>query len=141
MTARTAAKRQSATLEVAQDRARLRDPAVARGLIRAGTFTGQTAGIAPDYVQGNVCILPRAFAIDFAAFCQRNPKPCPLIGMGAAGDPRLPDLGAIDIRTDVPNYYVYRDGQLAGETTDITDLWSEDLVAFVLGCSFSFEAP
>ena len=126
---------------MAPDMVRIRVASEARALIRAGTFTGHTAGIAPDFVQGNVCILPRAFAVDFAAFCQRNPKPCPLIGMGAPGDPRLPDLGDIDIRTDVPSYYIYRDGKLSGEVTDITDLWSDDLVAFVLGCSFSFEAP
>jgi uncharacterized protein YcsI (UPF0317 family) len=119
----------------------LRDPKEARKIIRAGAYSGHTAGIAPDYVQGNLCILPRALAGDFAAFCQRNPKPCPVIGMGAPGDPRLPDLGDIDIRTDVPKYRVYRDGKLESEPTDISRLWSDDLVTFVLGCSFSFEAP
>jgi uncharacterized protein YcsI (UPF0317 family) len=119
----------------------VRDPREARALIRSGAYTGHTAGIAPDYVQGNLCILPRALAGDFAAFCQRNPKPCPLIGMGAPGDPLLPDLGDIDIRTDVPRYCVYRNGQLDDEPVDISNLWSTDLVTFVLGCSFSFEAP
>ena len=99
----------------------VRDPKEARAIIRSGAFTGHTAGIAPDYVQGNLCILPRALASDFAAFCQRNPKPCPLIGMGAPGDPSLPDLGDIDIRTDVPQYRVYRHGKLESEPTDITE--------------------
>lgn len=117
------------------------DPAEARRLIRAGDYAGHTAGIAPEYVQGNVCILPRELATDFAAFCQRNPKPCPLIAMGAPGDPMLPDLGDIDIRTDVPRYRVFRDGQVVDEPTDIRDIWSDDLVAFVLGCSYSFEYP
>src|SRR5262249_59426718 len=74
-----------------------------------------------------------------AAFCQRNPKPCPLIGMGAPGDPCLPDLGDIDIRTDVPCYRLFKDGKLVAEPTDIRTYWTDDLVTFVLGCSFSFE--
>jgi uncharacterized protein YcsI (UPF0317 family) len=116
-------------------------PAEARAIIRSGEYTSHTAGIAPEYVQGNVCILPAELALEFAAFCQRNPKPCPLIGMGAPGDPSLPDLGDIDIRTDVPRYRVFRDGKLVDEPTDIGKYWSGDLVAFVLGCSFSFEQP
>jgi len=119
----------------------LRDPAEARALIRSGRYSGHTAGVAPDYVQGNLCILPAEMAADFAAFCQRNPKPCPLIGMGAAGDPSLPDLGDIDIRTDVPRYRVFREGVLIDEPTDITRYWRDDLVTFVLGCAFSFELP
>ena len=115
------------------------DPRAARRIIRTGDYTGHTAGIAPDCVQGNLCILPKHLALEFAAFCQRNPKPCPLIGMGAPGDPALPGLGDIDIRTDVPRYRVFRDGELVDEPTDIRAYWSDDLVTFVLGCSFSFE--
>jgi uncharacterized protein YcsI (UPF0317 family) len=115
------------------------DPREARRIIRAGGYTGHTAGIAPAHVQGNLCILPRELALDFAAFCQRNPKPCPVIGMGSPGDPSLPDLGDIDIRTDIPRYRVFRDGRLVDEPTDIRSYWSDDLVTFVLGCSFSFE--
>ncbi len=88
-----------------------------------------------------MCILPKDLALEFAAFCQRNPKPCPVIGMGAPGDPSLPDLGDIDIRTDVPRYRVFKDGKLIDEPTDVTKYWSDDLVTFVLGCSFSFERP
>jgi uncharacterized protein YcsI (UPF0317 family) len=119
----------------------IRDPREARSLIRSGAWSGQTAAVAPDYVQGNLCILQKALAADFAAFCQRNPKPCPLIGMGAPGDPSLPDLGQIDIRTDVPRYRVFREGKLVDEPIDIKQYWSDDLVTFVLGCSFSFELP
>ena len=115
--------------------------AAARLAYRGGEPAEHTAGVAPGYVQGNLCILPQEYAIDFAAFCQRNPKPCPLIGMGSPGDPALPDLGDLDIRTDVPRYRVFRDGECIGEPTDITALWRDDLVTFVLGCSFSFEAP
>lgn len=119
----------------------IEDPREARRMIRAGEYSGHTAGIAPEYVQGNLCILPRDLALEFAAFCQRNPKPCPLIGMGAPGDPSLPTLGDIDIRTDVPRYRVFKDGKLVEEPTDIRKHWSDDLVTFVLGCSFSFEWP
>jgi uncharacterized protein YcsI (UPF0317 family) len=116
------------------------DPRALRLAARYGTFGGVTAGLAPGYVQGNVCILPKAFADDFRLYCERNPKPCPLIGVSAPGDPRLPSLGGdLDIRTDVPRYRVFRDGELTEEITDIRSLWSDDLVAFVIGCSFSFE--
>ena len=117
------------------------DPVVARMKIRRGEYTGHTAGIAPDFVQGNLCILPKDMAAEFAAFCQRNPKPCPVIGMGSPGDPALPDLGDIDIRTDVPRYRVFKDGKLVDEPVDIMRYWRDDLVTFVIGCSFSFEQP
>src|SRR5215468_5775799 len=107
---------------------RIDDPREARSIIRRGEYTGHTAGIAPAFVQGNLCILPGALAAEFAAFCQRNPKPCPLIGMGAPGDPTLPDLGDIDIRTDVPRYRVFKEGQLVEEPTAIHKYWTEDLV-------------
>ena len=117
------------------------DPREARQIIRRGDYVGHTAGVAPDYVQGNLCILPRDYAIEFAAFCQNNPKPCPLISVAAVGDPTPPGLGDIDVRTDVPQYRVYRDGELTDEPTDIMNYWSDDLVTFVLGCSYSFELP
>jgi uncharacterized protein YcsI (UPF0317 family) len=117
------------------------DPREARRIIRAGEYTGHTAGIAPDFVQGNLCILPLEAAQEFAAFCQRNPKPCPIIGIGSPGDPSLPGLGDIDIRTDVPRYRVYKGGELVEEPIDIRKFWTGDLVTFVLGCSFSFELP
>jgi len=118
----------------------LADPRALRRASRSGAFAGVTAGLAPGYVQGNVCILPRAFAGDFRLFCERNPKPCPLLAVSEPGDPRLPSLGEdLDIRSDVPRYRVFRDGSLSEEVTDIRGLWSADLVAFVIGCSFSFE--
>jgi len=117
-----------------------RDPRAVRRAVRSGAHRGHTAGLAPGYVQGNLCILPRDWAQDFLAFCQRNPKPCPLLAMSEPGEARLPALGAdLDIRTDVPGYRVFRDGEPDGEVPDIGALWREDLVAFVLGCSFSFE--
>jgi uncharacterized protein YcsI (UPF0317 family) len=119
----------------------IEDPTEARRIIRAGDYAGHTAGVAAKYVQGNLCILPKELALEFAAFCQRNPKPCPIIGMGAPGDPTLPDLGDIDIRTDVPRYRVFKDGTLVDEPLEISKYWTPDLVTFVLGCSFSFELP
>lgn len=113
----------------------------ARRLFREGGYTGFTHGFAPGYVQGNLAVLPKALASDFLRFCQLNPKPCPLIGMSPSpGDPSMPELGAdLDIRTDIPMYRVWRKGELAAEVADIRDVWREDLVAFALGCSFSFE--
>ncbi|MEO6363132.1 MAG: putative hydro-lyase [Caldimonas sp.] len=114
--------------------------AAVRAPIRSGAWLGHTSGLADDLVQGNLVILPRPLAADFERFCALNPKPCPLLAVGAPGDPGLPTLGeGIDVRTDLPRYRVWRDGVLVDEPTDITALWRDDLVAFVLGCSFSFE--
>ena len=114
-------------------------PGEVRGVIREGRHSGLTTGLASGYLQGNLVILPVEWARDFEAFCRRNPKPCPLIGMTAPGDSRLPALGDIDLRSDLPRYQVWRDGVLTGETTEIGDLWRGDLVGFVIGCSFTFE--
>jgi uncharacterized protein YcsI (UPF0317 family) len=111
-----------------------------RQAARGGQLTGDTSGLAPGYVQGNLAILPADLAADFLRFCVTNPKPCPVLAVSEPGSPHLPALGDdLDIRTDVPRYRVWRDGELAGEPTDLTDVWRDDLVAFVLGCSFSFE--
>lgn len=112
----------------------------ARPHIRNGAYTGHTAGIGPGMLQGNLAILPESLALDFARFCQRNPQPCPLIGMSDTGNPMMHTLGDdIDIRTDVPRYRIYEHGELIDEVIDITEHWRDDYVAFVLGCSFTFE--
>jgi uncharacterized protein YcsI (UPF0317 family) len=111
----------------------------ARLAYRAGKV-GVTAGVAPGFVQGNLAVLPEKLASAFHRFCQFNPKPCPIIGMSEVGDPRIPALGIdLDIRTDLPRYRIWRGGQLTEEPTDIMAHWRDDLVAFVIGCSFSFE--
>jgi len=116
------------------------DAAAARSHFRAGAYHGHTAGIAPGMLQGNVVILGKDDALDFFTFAQRNPKPCPLIGVSDAGSPMLPTLGDdIDIRTDVPMYRVFEHGELTDEVPDISHLWRDDFVAFVIGCSFTFE--
>ena len=123
-------------------RATARDEGMAlRARIRSGLFADQTAGAAPSCVQGNLVILPAFLADDFQRYCEANPKPCPLLAMSRPGDPALPTLAEdFDLRTDVPLYRVYRHGELERETTDIRDLWEDDFVGFVLGCSYSFEA-
>ena len=111
----------------------------ARLACRSG-MASSTAGIANGFVQCNLAILPEELAAPFHRFCQLNPKPCPIIGISDAGDPRIPALGLdLDIRTDLPRYRVWRDGEVVEEPTDIKAYWRDDLVAFVLGCSFSFE--
>lgn len=111
-----------------------------RKLIRQGVWHSHTSGLASDHVQGNVVILPEALAGDFLRYCQRNPKPCPLLAVSEPGEAQLSSLGAdIDICTDLPRYRVWRDGVVVDEPTDISSLWRADLVTFVLGCSFSFE--
>jgi uncharacterized protein YcsI (UPF0317 family) len=107
---------------------------------REGAFSGSTSGLAPGYAQANIVILPVEAAFEFIRFCQRNPKPCPLLAVSEPGDPALPTLGAdIDIRTDLPRYRVWRRGELIDEPTRIDDLWRSDFVTFAVGCSFSFE--
>jgi uncharacterized protein YcsI (UPF0317 family) len=115
-------------------------PSVAARLACRNGNAEQTAGVAPGYVQGNLAILPEKDAAAFHRFCQLNPKPCPIIGMSEVGDPRIPALGLdLDIRTDVPRYRVWRNGEATEEPLDIKAHWRDDLVAFVIGCSFSFE--
>lgn len=107
---------------------------------RDGTLQGHTSGFAPGYVQGNLVVLPAENAGHFAQFCERNPKPCPIIGLSEGGDVTLPGLGIdIDIRTDLPRYRVWEHGELVSEPTDIKRIWRDDLFAFVIGCSFTFE--
>ena len=116
-------------------------PAGIRGVIRAGGYSGVTAGLANGYVQANLAVLPRDLAFDFLLFCQRNPRPCPLLEVIEAGaiEPAIMAPGA-DIRTDIPAYRIYENGEMAGEYASVADVWRDDLVSFLLGCSFSFEA-
>ena len=117
-----------------------RAPREVREMIRSGTWRGVTSGIAPGYVQANLAILPRDLAFDFLLFCQRNPKPCPVLEVMEPGhiEPALTATGA-DIRTDIPGYRVYEDGRLVAEVESLLPYWRDDLVSFLLGCSFSFE--
>jgi uncharacterized protein YcsI (UPF0317 family) len=111
-----------------------------RRLARSGELRGPTPGLAMGFVQANLVVVPRDLAFDFLLFCQRNPKPCPLLDVTEPGNPE-PALAAphADLRTDLPRYCVYRQGKLEDEPHDIARYWRDDLVGFLLGCSFTFE--
>jgi uncharacterized protein YcsI (UPF0317 family) len=111
-----------------------------RAAIRDGKLTRTTAGLAPDYVQANLAVLPREQAYDFLLFCQRNPQSCPLLEVTDVGsaEPVRVAPGA-DLRTDIAKYRIYRNGEVVDEVADATPYWRDDLVAFLLGCSFTFE--
>ncbi|MDO5726755.1 MAG: putative hydro-lyase [Bowdeniella nasicola] len=115
-------------------------PAQARAHFRAGLRT-PTAGWCAGYTQANVIIVPEDYAFEVLLFCQRNPKPCPLLGVLEPGQTAGPLLADGDIRTDIPAYTIYRDGELAGTVGDLNEVWQDDLVTFILGCSFTFETP
>ncbi|MGH2427167.1 MAG: putative hydro-lyase, partial [bacterium] len=115
-------------------------PEAVRLRIRQRQWTSPTAGLAAGHAQANLVILPQTYAYEFLLFCHRNPKPCPLLDVTNPGDP-VPDAASdADLRTDLPRYRIYRHGKLDGEATDITSYWRDDLVSFLLGCSFTFEA-
>jgi uncharacterized protein YcsI (UPF0317 family) len=111
-----------------------------RQLIRVGRFSQPTSGVAPHHVQANVAILPRDVAFEFLLFCQRNPKPCPVIEVieGGQVEAALTAPGS-DIRTDVGAYRIFKNGELVDEPKNLESHWRDDLVTFLLGCSFSFE--
>jgi uncharacterized protein YcsI (UPF0317 family) len=120
-----------------EERAR---PGALRAAIRRGAWTGPTPGLAPGAAQANLVVLPRADAFDFLRFCVLNPLPCPVLEVTEPGSPEpVHTAPGADLRTDVPRYRVYRDGDLHDERDDVVDLWRDDLVAFLLGCSFTFE--
>lgn len=115
-------------------------PTEARTLIREGKWNKPTSGMAAGYTQANLAILKKELAFEFLLFCQRNPKPCPVLDVTEVGSP-VPQLIApdADIRTDIPAYRVYKHGELVDEVPDILSYWEDDMVAFLLGCSFTFE--
>ena len=117
-----------------------KQPNEVRQQIRGGSWRGVTSGVAPGYVQANLAILPKDLAFEFLLFCQRNPKPCPLLEVIEAGDvePELTAAGA-DIRTDIPGYRIYENGKMVKEVESLVPYWRDDLVSFLMGCSFSFE--
>jgi uncharacterized protein YcsI (UPF0317 family) len=114
--------------------------AAVRQASRDGRLTGPTPGLALGFVQANLVIVPKEHAFDFLLFCQRNPKPCPLLDVTEPGDPEPKTVApGADLRTDLPAYRVWRNGELVGEPTNIRELWRDDFVSFVIGCSFTFE--
>lgn len=115
-------------------------PREIRALIRAGKWQGPTAGLAPGYVQANLVMIPASLAEDFARFCELNPRPCPVLEVTQPGQTESSLAPGSDLRTDLPRYRVYRHGELVRETVDVLDEWRPDLVAFLIGCSFTFES-
>jgi uncharacterized protein YcsI (UPF0317 family) len=118
----------------------MQNPSDVRAACRSGTHTGPTPGFAPGFVQANLVMLPKDWAFDFLLFCQRNPKPCPLLDVTEPGapEPRSVAPGA-DLRIDLPAYRIWNHGVLVAEPTDVKEYWRDDLVSFVIGCSFTFE--
>jgi uncharacterized protein YcsI (UPF0317 family) len=92
------------------------------------------------HTQTNLAILPKEAAAECAAFCPRNPTPCPLIEITPPGDPEpVRSAPGADLRTDLPGSRRYRNGTWAEQRGDIRELWRDDLVAFLLGCSLTVE--
>jgi uncharacterized protein YcsI (UPF0317 family) len=115
--------------------------AAVRAACRSGELTGPTPGLAPGFVQSNLVMLPQDWAFDFLLFCQRNPKPCPLLDVCDVGDPEPKTTApGADLWTDLPAYRVWQNGELVAEPTDVREHWRNDLVSFLVGCSFTFEA-
>jgi uncharacterized protein YcsI (UPF0317 family) len=116
------------------------NPAELRAAARAGEHAGPTAGLAPGYTQANLVALPEADALDFLRFCVANPKPCPVLDVTDPGSPEPAQMArGADLRTDVPRYRIWRRGELVDEPSDAREHWRDDLVAFLIGCSFTFE--
>ncbi|CAH0344334.1 putative hydro-lyase [Bacillus sp. CECT 9360] len=115
-------------------------PSEAREMIRNNNWEKPTSGVSNGFIQANLAVLPKDLAFEFLLFCQRNPKPCPIIDVTEPGS-GVPTIAAphADIRTDIPKYRVYRNGVLTEETSDVTELWDENMVGFLIGCSFTFE--
>ncbi len=111
-----------------------------RALCRSGEFDGPTAGYADNHVQANLMIVPKEYAFDFLLFCQRNPKPCPLVEVLEAGAVEPRTAPGADLRSDLPGYRIFENGVMTREVADISEYWRDDLVSFLIGCSFSFES-
>lgn len=116
-------------------------PRELREKIRSGEFGSHTSGLCDDYVQANLAIVPKEFAFDFLLFATRNPKACPIIDVIEAGEVESSLAPGSDIRTDIPLYYVYEQGKFTKKLRDIKDIWRDDFVSFLIGCSFTFESP
>lgn len=116
-------------------------PSEIRKLIREEVITSQTSGMCNGYAQANLLILPKEYAYDFLLFCQRNPKSCPLLEVGDMGDPIIRYMADnANVCSDLPKYRIWKDGELVKEVNNIEDYWNDNLVYFLIGCSFSFES-
>jgi uncharacterized protein YcsI (UPF0317 family) len=117
----------------------MRTPTQARKAFRDGLVT-TTSGWLPGFVQANLVSVPAEAAYDMLLFAQRNPKPCPVLDVTDAGSPTTVLAPDADLRTDLPRYRVWRHGMLDEEPSEVGHVWQDDLVTFLIGCSFTFEA-
>jgi uncharacterized protein YcsI (UPF0317 family) len=115
-------------------------PSQAREVFRTGEVPATTSGWCRGYVQANLLAVPREMAFDALLFALRNPSACPLLEVTDPGDPHAHEIADADLRTDLPAYRIYEHGRLVAEVPDVTGYWRADLVAFLIGCSFTFEA-
>jgi uncharacterized protein YcsI (UPF0317 family) len=130
----------STETELSKDELLRLDPSGIRAAISAGRWTRPSEGMAPGYAQANLIVVPKDVAFEFLLFCQRNPKPCPIVEVTDPGSPIIKQVADnADVRTDLARYCVYEKGELIDEPTDISAYWRDDLVAFLVGCSYSFE--
>ncbi|MEU0681671.1 putative hydro-lyase [Streptomyces albogriseolus] len=123
---------------LADDTTRAWSPRTARARFREGLAV-PTAGVAAGYAQANLVSVPADWAYDMLLFCQRNPRACPLLDVTDAGSTTTVLASGADLRTDLPRYRVWEDGELVDEPTDVRAYWRDDLVSFLIGCSFTFE--
>ena len=126
--------------DVSDDQLAARSPTEFRAIVRRVEWTKPSITACRSYAQANLAVVPKDMAFDFLLFCYRNPRPCPIIDVTEVGGyhPKVVAPQA-DLRTDLPRYRVYKDGELIDEPTDVTAYWRDDLVAFLIGCSASFE--
>lgn len=111
-----------------------------RQAVRTNELCVPTSGICPGYLQGNLVILHKKYAEDFLKFMKQNPKPCPILEVLDKGTPKTAEVAKDgDITTDIPLYRIYRNGVLTEEVRDVAKYWNEDMVGFLIGCSFTFE--
>ncbi|MCV2460772.1 putative hydro-lyase [Streptomyces sp. ICN988] len=125
-------------LALVDEHAHAWSPKTARARFREG-LTGPTAGVAAGHTQTNLISVPADWAYDMLLFCTRNPQPCPVLDVTDAGTWTTVLADGADLRTDLPRYRVWRDGELVDEPTDVRAYWRDDLVTFLIGCSFTFE--
>jgi len=118
---------------------KIKNPKKIRTMIRKKEWKDQTVGMVPGFVQANLVILAKEYAIDFASFCVRNPKPCPLLDISSPGEYKTYLAKDADLRTDLPKYHIYKNGKLDQVVLDVKSIWQDDFVSFLLGCSHSFE--
>ena len=116
------------------------NPAQLREVFRRGEWTDTTAGLAPQYLQGNLVVLTGGLADDFREFCRANPRPCPLVDVTEVGSVEFPSAPGSNYCTDAPKYRVLRAGEAVEFPVDISEHHRDDMVGFLLGCSFTFEA-